>query len=155
MAVFLSTVENKVDRKGRVSVPAPFRASLTGQNFHGIVVFPSFKSNAIEACAMDFMERLSDSVGALDLFSDEQDNLASLIFAASSALPFDGEGRVIIPPAMLGHASISDRAVFVGRGETFQIWAPDTFSSHSQSAYDHARQTKPVLKLRPRDGGET
>jgi len=59
MALFVGTVVNKVDRKGRVSVPASFRSTLAGQSFGGIVPFPSFKQKALECCAIDFMEQLA------------------------------------------------------------------------------------------------
>ena len=47
--MFLSTYVNKVDRKGRVSVPATFRASLAAetQRFPGVIVFPSYKYPAL------------------------------------------------------------------------------------------------------------
>jgi len=96
MALFLSTFVNKVDRKGRVSVPAPFRAAIQGQSFKGIIAFRSYREAAIEACAMDRMERLSDSIDALDQFSEEQDDFASTIFADSHQLPIDGDGRIIL-----------------------------------------------------------
>ena len=53
MAVFIDTFINKIDRKGRVSVPAPYRAALVGQLFQGIVAFPSFKHPAIQCAGMD------------------------------------------------------------------------------------------------------
>ncbi|MCH7544649.1 MAG: MraZ N-terminal domain containing protein, partial [Proteobacteria bacterium] len=71
--LFLSTFINKVDRKGRVSVPAPFRASLAGQVFNGIVAFRSYRQAAIEGCGIDRMERLSDSIEELELFSEARD----------------------------------------------------------------------------------
>ncbi len=55
MAVFIGTFENKVDRKGRVSVPAQFRQTLAAQSFQGIVAFRSYRADAIEACGFDFM----------------------------------------------------------------------------------------------------
>ena len=122
MALFLSTFINKVDRKGRVSVPAPFRAAVADQSFKGIVAFRSYREAAIEACAIDRMERLSESVDALDQFSEEQDDFASTIFADAHQLPIDGDGRIILPSALVEHAGITDAAAFVGRGGTFQVF---------------------------------
>ncbi len=62
VALFISTFVNKVDKKGRVSVPAPFRAALAGQSFAGIVAYPSFVLSAIEACGIDRMEELSQGI---------------------------------------------------------------------------------------------
>ncbi len=154
MALFISTFINKVDRKGRVSVPATFRAALKGQTFNGIVAFRSYRGATIEACAIDRMEELSRSLDALDQFSAEQDALASTIFADAHQLPIDGDGRVTLPPVLAEHAGINDAAAFVGRGATFQIWAPDTFSRHQADARKNAAERGATLRLVPRPKGE-
>ena len=69
MALFTSTTVNKVDKKGRVSVPASFRLALAGQTFNGVVVFPSFVQSAIEASGIDLIERLAASVERFDPFT--------------------------------------------------------------------------------------
>ena len=99
LALFLSTFVNKVDRKGRVSVPATFRASLTGQAFNGIVAYRSFKLPSIEAGGIDRMEEMSARIDTLDEFSEDRDSLSS-IFAEAQQLAFDGEGRVVLPEAL-------------------------------------------------------
>ncbi len=152
MAVFIGTFANKVDRKGRVSVPAQFRQTLAGQSFQGIVAFRSYRAAAIEACGIDFMERLNDSIATLDLFSDAQDDLAATIFADSQQLPFDGDGRIILPPRLAEHAGIAERAAFVGKGPIFQIWEPDALETHKADARTRARSQGLTVPLRPIDG---
>jgi len=149
VAVFLSTFVNKVDRKGRVSVPATFRAVLGGQSYPGIVVFPSFREayNAIEACGMDRMERLSASVDGLNPFSDEHDDFATAIFGSAVQLPFDGEGRVMLPEHLRAHAGITDQAAFVGRGATFQIWEPAALEVYQREARRRAAAARDRLAL--------
>ncbi|MDX1483570.1 MAG: division/cell wall cluster transcriptional repressor MraZ [Alphaproteobacteria bacterium] len=154
MALFLSTFINKVDRKGRVSVPAPFRAAVADQSFKGIVAFRSYREAAIEACAIDRMERLSESVDALDQFSEEQDDFASTIFADAHQLPIDGDGRIILPSALVEHAGITDAAAFVGRGGTFQIWDPQAFERHQAEARTRVGRRAATLRLAPRGGSQ-
>jgi len=144
----MGTFENKVDRKGRVSVPAPFRQSLATSSYPGIVVFRSHRSDAVESCDIEFMNQLNGRVDAYDLFSDEHDDLVFTLFADAFQLPFDGEGRIILPPALAEHASITDRAAFVGRGTRFQIWAPEAFEKHQASAIEALRS-----RLRTNGGG--
>src|ERR1700704_3627809 len=96
VALFLSTFVNKVDRKGRGSVPASFRAALAGQSFAGIVAYRSFKNSAIEGSGIDRLEEMSMRLDALDEFSEERESLAS-IFADSQQLAFDAEGRIVLP----------------------------------------------------------
>ena len=154
VALFLSTYVNKVDRKGRVSVPAPFRAALAGQTFNGIIAFRSHKFPALEASGIDRMERLSTSLDDLDLFSDTHDDLAATIFADAHQLAFDGEGRVLLPEALIGHLTLGDTAAFVGRGPTFQIWQPESFRQHQDAARERTRAQGLTMRLRRPQGGE-
>ncbi|OJW50362.1 MAG: division/cell wall cluster transcriptional repressor MraZ [Alphaproteobacteria bacterium 41-28] len=149
MALFLSTFINKLDKKGRVSVPASFRLALSGQTFQGIVAFRSYKLPAIEGMGIDRMQRLSDSVDQLDLFSDAQDDLTATIFADSHMLAFDGDGRIVLPQALLEHAKIQDNVAYVGHGATFQIWNPDAFEAYQQEARKRVQDKQATLKLRP------
>ena len=153
MALFLSTFVNKVDKKGRVSVPASFRAALAGQSFAGIVAFRSFKSPALDACGIDWMERLAQSLDNLALFSTEHDDLAASTLADSRQLPFDGDGRIVLPADLAQHAKISDRAAFVGRGPMFQIWNPEAFERFQDEARARVQKAGAALRLNPQGGG--
>jgi len=137
--MFLSTYVNKVDRKGRVSVPATFRTTLSGQRFPGIVVFPSYKYPALEANSIDWMEELANRLDALDKFSDEHENL-EMLFASSRELPLDTEGRIALPPDLAEFAAISDSVAFVGVGRNFQLWEPERFAEHAANLRERARQ---------------
>ncbi len=152
MSVFFGTFENKVDRKGRVSVPAPFRQILAASAFQGIIAFHYNAPKAVEACSLEFMERLDQSVSDFDLFSDEHDDLAFNIFAESRQLPFDGEGRVILPAALLEVTGIKQQAAFVGKGQTFQIWEPAALQDRKAEARERA--TTLTLRLRRNESGD-
>jgi MraZ protein len=152
VALFLSTVINKVDRKGRVSVPAAMRAALANQAFQGIVAFRSFREPAIEGWSMELLNRLADNLDEMELFSENRDNLASAIFADAHQLPFDGEGRVVLPEALVSHAGIAEEAAFVGQGTTFQIWNPATFATHAAEARERVRNQTALPRLRRPSG---
>lgn len=139
MALFLSTFVNKVDRKGRVSVPATFRAALAAQRFPGIVAFPSFKFPALECCGIDRMEELSTRHELLEPFSDDYETMGEL-FSAAQELPFDGEGRIVLPAKFAEHAGITDQAAFVGQGRTFRIWEPQQFETHQAAVFERTRR---------------
>jgi MraZ protein len=147
MTLFLSTFTNKLDKKGRVSVPAPFRLVLSGQPFQGIVGFRSYKLPAIEGMGIDRMQRLSDSIDQLDAFSETHDDLTAAIFADAQMLAFDGDGRVVVPDLLLDHAKIRDVVAFVGQGATFQIWNPEIFAQHQQKARERAQEKKATFKI--------
>jgi MraZ protein len=155
MALFLSTYVNKVDKKGRVSVPSLFRAALETQKFQGIVVFRSYKHPALEAFGLDRMAQLSQSLDKnFNLFSDTQDDLAASIFADAQQLGFDGEGRITLPDDIAAHAGITESACFVGRGATFQIWAPDTFKQHQMAARTRVQQGNISIALHTSEVGQ-
>ena len=149
VAMFLSSVINKVDAKGRVSLPARFRAALGEHRDQGIVAFPSFADPAIEACGPDFMQVLSEQVNALRRFSEQHRVLSHTLFALSVELAFDSTGRIMLPDRLRRHAGITDTAVFVGQGKTFQIWAPDQYDLHAQGILDRAREMKLTLGAAP------
>lgn len=144
VALFLSTFVNKVDRKGRVSVPASFRAALTSQSFAGIVAFRSFKTAAIEASGIDRIEEMSARLDALDQFSEDNESLAS-IFADAQQLAFDSEGRIVLPQALAEHAGITESAAFVGLGRTFQIWEPEAHKAHQGELRERAKRQGTTL----------
>jgi transcriptional regulator MraZ len=137
--LFFSTFVNKVDRKGRVSVPATFRAAVADQGFPGIVVFPSFKYDALDASGIKRMEEMSSRMNTLEEFSEEHENLG-ILFASSQTLPFDTEGRILLPENLAAHARISDSAAFVGLGKSFQIWEPGRFAEHQAMLRERARR---------------
>jgi MraZ protein len=134
MALFLSTTTNKVDKKGRVSVPAPFRAALATQLDQGIVVFCSSQHSCLEGFDWATMSEISDRMDHYDLFSAEQDDLATTIFGESVQLQFDNEGRVTLPLELMKAAHIVDSATFVGLGKKFQIWDPQMFLARKSQA---------------------
>src|SRR5712692_5743757 len=109
----MSTYVNKVDRKGRVSVPATFRAALKDQSFEGIVAFPSLEYDALEATGIDTMEAISAGLDEIEQ-SEEQQGFATLILARSQRLPFDPEGRIILPVFFFNDAPTTENAAFVG-----------------------------------------
>ncbi len=152
MALFLSTYTNKIDKKGRVSVPAQFRSVLSGQNLDGIVAYPSVVNNCIEACGIDRIERMSASIDDNhELYSDERDAFAMSILGDSSPLSFDSDGRVTLPEKLLKEAGLDGQAVFVGKGQTFEIWEPKAFEEYSAKAREIAKQKREEFRLNGRN----
>ncbi len=156
-ARLIGTHVNKIDKKGRVSVPKPFRDFFRGQEFAGIYVFRSFKEPAIEGAGDAFMDEIVNRLDDLELFSDEQDDLAAVILQNSFQLPFDPEGRVALPQILMEHAGLSSEAVFAGRGGRFQIWEPQAFEENSAKTFERVRSrgaTLPPPRRGPGGGSE-
>lgn len=151
MPLLLGRYVNKVDRKGRVSVPKSFRDAFKDQEsgFSGVYAYPVLNYPAVEACAEEFMTRVVDSLGDMAMFSADQDDLSSVLTESTVPLPFDPEGRVVLPDELIEHAGIDGEALFVGRGKGFRIWAPETYRQQQRAAFERARARGATLSLRP------
>ena len=145
MSLFLSSYENRIDAKGRISVPASFRATLNNDKFAGVVLYRSFTHNCIEGLSMSRMESLASATDKMGVFDNALDDLSALLFADARPLLFDVAGRIVIPNDLLKHAGISDSALFVGRGNSFQIWNPDEFRKAQEKSLENLRATRPNL----------
>lgn len=132
--LFFSNYQNKIDKKGRISVPASFRAVLARQEEGCMITYESLRNPCIEACGMQRFEKMNAQIEEMDPFSPEREAFADTLFGQSVQLNIDGDGRVMIPAQLLKAAGIKENALFVGKGETFEIWNPDDYAKHSAEA---------------------
>lgn len=140
MSQFLGTHQNRLDAKGRVSVPAAFRAALRRDGEPvGLILRPSHKHRCIEAWPTPVFEALANRLQGLDLFSDTHDDMAAALYADAWPLDADKEGRVLLPEPLVAHAGLSDSVVFMGMGRTFQIWEPGAAGQRRAEARERAR----------------
>ena len=144
--MFLSSFENKLDKKGRVSVPATFRSHLSSMGYNGFVSYPSFNYSALEGCSQDRIEKLSKSIDSLNPFEENRDYFATSILSESVNFQFDTEGRITLTEKLLDHAKIINNVLFVGLGQTFQIWEPKIFEKFKITARKKAFQNRSNLK---------
>ena len=144
--MFLSSYENNIDKKGRVSVPASFRSYLSNLGYNGIVCFPSFNNQSIEAWPQDRIEKISNTIDSLNPFEEKRDYFATSVLAESINLQFDGEGRISLTQKLLKHAVIRNSMIFVGQGKTFQIWEPKIFEKFRVKANKKANLNRANLK---------
>ena len=132
--MFLSTYENKLDKKGRVSVPASFRSYLSNLGYNGVICYPSFNNQCIESWPQDRIEKISNAIDSLNPFEEKRDYFATSILSESINLQFDSEGRILLTSKLLKHAKIKNSMLFVGQGKTFQIWEPAIFEKFKVTA---------------------
>ena len=144
--MFLSTYENKLDKKGRVSVPASFRSYLTNLGYNGVICYPSFNNNCIEAWPQDRIEKISNAIDSLNPFEEKKDYFATSILSESVNLQFDSEGRMLLNIKLLKHAKIKNSMLFVGQGKTFQIWEPRNYEKFKVTAKKKSNIYRASLK---------
>ncbi len=141
MSHFLGTHQNRLDAKGRVSVPASFRSALRGQDeaADGLILRPSHKHPCVEAWPSSVFRTLATPLDQLDVFSEEQDDLAAALYADAFPVEADKEGRIVLPDVLVTHAGLTDTVVFMGLGRIFQIWEPAAADARRTQARERAR----------------
>ena len=144
--MFLSSFENKLDKKGRVSVPASFRSYLSNLGYNGVICYPSFNYQSIEAWPQDRIEKISNTIDSMNPFEEKRDFFATSILSESVNLQFDREGRISLTPKLLKHAKIKNSMLFVGQGKTFQIWEPTAFEKFKVNAKKKSNLNRASLK---------
>ncbi|MCL2439103.1 MAG: division/cell wall cluster transcriptional repressor MraZ [Alphaproteobacteria bacterium] len=145
--LFLGAIEGTIDSKGRTSVPVEFRHAVPEGIYAGVVLYRSFTAKCIEGCTMDRMEKISDAADTMDLFGSEAQSINSLIFSDARSLQFDSAGRIVVPADLLAHAGINGKALFVGRGKTFQIWNAADFKEQQELDRTRAQRERPSLVI--------
>ncbi len=144
--LFMDTISNKVDAKGRVSLPSDYRAIVKELSTE-IVCYRSLNAPCIEGCLEDTLDKLATEIeNSTDFFSETQDNLTNLIFGDAKRFPFDSTGRIVLSEKLLKHANITDTAVFVGKGRKFQIWNPENWEKEEARIRAEVMKNRPVLK---------
>ena len=139
----MGTHLNKLDAKGRVSVPASFRTALRTGSEDGVaalVLRPSHKHPCIEAWPNAVFQALETPLDRLELFSEAHDDLAASLYADAWPVEADREGRIVLPEPLVAHAGLSDQVAFLGLGRTFQIWEPAAAERRRAEARERARE---------------
>lgn len=142
MALFLSTSLHKIDKKGRVSVPAAFREALAEERFHGVVLGPPLSEDpCIEGSGESRVQKIASALDGMNPLSEERDALATAVLASVRRAALDGDGRIVLPEDLIAHAGLSGEALFAGLGEKFQIWEPARFAERQAAARELARRS--------------
>lgn len=152
MNLFVSTFRNRIDGKGRVSVPAPFRAVLARDGFDGVFLYPALGAEAVDGGGPALMDRVAGLLEGLGPYSDKRDFLSTALFGDSAVVNIDGDGRMILPETMRNHARITDTVAFVGLGAKFQLWEPGRFAAHLDKARREVRALREGFGADPGEG---
>ena len=153
MALFAGTFENKVDGKGRVSVPAPFRAELEGGHAGAVYLYPSLEFDAIEACTVEWMEEMKAGIARLPKFSKERRALSMSVFGRARLIRLEETGRLVLPNDMADRAGVADKAAFVGMGDSFLIWNPEAAEAELSGASQTVIEEGLTIETPPDPGG--
>jgi len=150
---FVSTFTNKIDAKGRLSIPAPFRAVLerdryTGAGGLGIYCYPSLDAPALDAGGERLAQKIDGLLGGLPDYSDERDELAVALYGEAQFIAIDADGRIVLPKDLRARIGLEEgvtEVAFVGLGDKFQIWAPGAFEERRARAREKVLEHRRLL----------
>jgi MraZ protein len=145
---FVSHYTLRLDAKGRVSIPAPFRSVLARDGFEGLYCYPTLDRPALDAGGNALLAEIETLIARFAPYSEEREQLAAALYGTSEVLKIDGEGRVILTEALKAHAGIADEVAFAGLGHKFQIWEPGRFRAELAEATEKVRALKQQLGSR-------
>ena len=145
---FVSHYTLRLDAKGRVSIPAPFRGVLARDGFDGLYCYPALDRPALDAGGNALLAEIEALISRFPPYSEESEQLSAALYSTSEILKVDGEGRVILTDPLKSHAGIKDEVAFAGRGHKFQIWEPGRFRTELAEATETVRAIKKQLGSR-------
>jgi Uncharacterized protein conserved in bacteria len=139
---FLSSAVNRIDAKGRVSVPAHFRAVLQKRGYTELYALRALDIPAMDVGGLDLLDRYEQRIAAEDPFLQTADDMSFFIHGDGAFLKVDQEGRITVTNFIRDHTGITTEVAFVGRGHFFQMWEPERLKAYGAEV--RAR----LLKLR-------
>jgi len=139
---FLSSAINKIDSKGRVSVPAHFRSVVQKRGFADLYALRALDVPAMDVGGPDLLDRYEQRIALEDPFLQTADDMSFFVHGDGSFLKLDQDGRITMTDFIREHTGITTEVAFVGRGLFFQMWEPERLRAYGAEV--RAR----LLKLR-------
>lgn len=129
---FLSNATNKIDAKGRVSVPAQFRNVLARLDIQELYAIQDFVFPAITVGGPDLLDRYERQIEGDDPFAADANDMSLLIHGGGVFMKLDSEGRLMMSDFIRDYTGVSDQVTFVGRSDHFQLWDPVCYEEKRQ-----------------------
>jgi len=127
---FLSSAVNKIDAKGRVSVPGPFRALAAKRGYHDLYALRALEEPALDVGGMDLLDRYERELDQANPFLRNTNDMSAYVHGEGTFLKLDGDGRITMSDFIREHTGITAEVGFLGRGQFFQIWEPARMRQH-------------------------
>ncbi|MDU5027455.1 MAG: division/cell wall cluster transcriptional repressor MraZ [Negativicoccus succinicivorans] len=122
---------HSVDAKGRMIIPAGFRAEL-GERF---VI-----TRGLDACVtvypLERWEQVAERLQQLSSTRKEVRMLIRFLIGGSSEVECDKQGRILLPAHLRDYAQIKREAVVVGTGNQLEIWSKTQLEAQEEAARD-------------------
>ncbi len=122
--MFLGQYRHTIDAKGRLIIPARFRALLAD----GAYLTKGFDQNLMVMPATYF-DRVYGRIDAMNLADPTARLLRRLILANAYQVNVDKAGRILLPQHLREDLNLAGDAVVVGQGSYFEIWQPEAWEA--------------------------
>lgn len=145
MGRYVSTFTNRIDAKGRVSIPAPFRLALVKEGAEQLYCCPTLDMQAVDAGGKALQGRIDELLSAYPPFSEDYEYFSTALLGDSEELKIDGDGRVVLSDTIRNHAGLDGKVTFVGQGYKFQLWNPERFEVFREESRSRVRALRKNL----------
>ncbi|PIB24206.1 cell division/cell wall cluster transcriptional repressor MraZ [Amylibacter kogurei] len=135
----------KMDGKGRVSIPAAFRRVLEDcdpehnpdREPQLVLVYGDHRREFIEGFTMTAMEEVDDKIAQLPRGSKPRRALERTFSGQAVQLQVNETGQIVLSPKLREKLGLTNQVFFIASGDTFQIWHPDTYEDQASAMDDY------------------
>jgi MraZ protein len=127
---FLSSAVNRIDAKGRVSVPAHFRTVVQSRGYSVLYAIRQLDVPALDVGGLDLLDRYEERMKLEDPFLQTADDMSFFVHGDGAFLKLDQDGRITVTDFIREHTGITTEVAFVGRGNFFQMWEPEKLGAY-------------------------
>ncbi len=124
--MFLGEYEHTIDAKGRMAVPAKFRAQMD----RGAVISKGM-GTCLSVYTMQRWEQKSDELVA-GKASDDLRDFERRIYPSASEVELDAQGRIVIPARLRAYASLGAEVTIAGVRDHFEIWDRTAWQTYQE-----------------------
>ena len=146
---FLSSAVNRIDAKGRVSVPAHFRTVVQSRGYSELYAIRQLDVPALDVGGLDLLDRYEERIALEDPFLQTADDMSFFVHGDGAFLKLDQDGRITVTDFIREHTGISSEVAFVGRGNFFQMWEPDRLRAHGAEVRARLSKLRQGTRERP------
>ncbi|MCL0095509.1 division/cell wall cluster transcriptional repressor MraZ [Dehalococcoidia bacterium] len=141
--MLLGEYEHRIDRKGRVAIPAKLRKAFQ----EGLVL-----TRGVDRCMLAYplaeWQRICESFADLPTTRDKNRRLIRITFASAFSAELDGQGRVALPLPLREYARIKEVVVMAGVNKYLEIWSKESWEKEKQLMEEQAWQLAEGMELR-------
>jgi MraZ protein len=120
--MFLGEYAHSIDDKGRLTIPAKFRADLED----GLVVTRGFDSNLMVFTLAGWQE-LAEKIAARPITDPSARAFRRRVFSGAMDLVPDRQGRILLPATLREFANLDNEAAVIGMYNYMEIWPVDAW----------------------------